>query len=79
MTAKFGADHPETLTCTEYLATAYRRAGKPDLAAPLLEKKFRLMKALRGPDHPDTLVSMNNLASAHSDAGKPALAVPLLE
>jgi hypothetical protein len=39
MTAKFGADHPETLTCTEYLATAYRRAGKPDLAAPLFGKE----------------------------------------
>ena len=60
--AKLGADHPDTLTSMNNLATGYQAAGKLDLALPLFEETLKLRKAKLGPDHPDTLTSMNNLA-----------------
>jgi tetratricopeptide (TPR) repeat protein len=57
----------------------YKSAGKANLALPLLEETFKLMKANLGADHPNTLASMNNLASAYGDVGKRDLAVPLYE
>jgi tetratricopeptide (TPR) repeat protein len=59
------------------LASAYRSAGKPDRALPLLEETLKLTKAKLGADHPHTLTSMNNLASAYRAAGKPDQALPL--
>ncbi len=61
------------------LATAYRDAGKLDLALPLFEQTLTLRKTKLGPDHPHTLVSMNNLAAAYYGAGQLDLALPLSE
>ena len=77
--AKLDPHHPDTLTVMDNLASAYRTAGKPDLALPLFEETFKLFKTTRGPDHPDTLISMNNLALAYLAAGKGNLALPLFE
>ena len=61
------------------LASAYKDAGKLDLALPLFEEALELRKASRGPNHPETLSSMNNLASTYQAAGKLDLALPLFE
>ena len=61
------------------LAMAYRDAGRPTEALPLLEETLKLQKAKLGPDHPDTLDSMNNLAMAYQAAGRLDEAIPLYE
>jgi tetratricopeptide (TPR) repeat protein len=61
------------------LAVGYQKAGKLDLALPLLEETLKLRRAKLGPDHPDTLTSMNNLAGGYRAAGKLDLALPLYE
>ena len=43
------------------LASAYRAAGKLDLALPLFEETLKLRKAKLGPDHPDTAGTMVSL------------------
>ncbi|HMP04115.1 MAG TPA: serine/threonine-protein kinase, partial [Gemmatales bacterium] len=40
-----GADHPDTLTSMNNLASGYRAAGKLDLALPLYEETLKLTKA----------------------------------
>ncbi|MBM3982866.1 MAG: serine/threonine protein kinase [Planctomycetes bacterium] len=77
--AKFGRDHPDTLTNMNNVATCLEDAGKLDLALPLYEETFRLTKAKLGPDHPDTITSMSNLAGGYRKAGKLDLALPLFE
>ena len=61
------------------LGSAYRTAGKLDLAVPLLEEALKLMKAKLGPQHPNTLSCMSNLGLAYQVAGKLDQAVPLFE
>jgi tetratricopeptide (TPR) repeat protein len=61
------------------LASAYKAAGKLDLAVPLYEDTLRLTKTKLGADHPFTLRGMNNLAHTYHAAGKLDLAVPLYE
>ena len=59
------------------LANGYSKAGKFDLAVPLLEETLKRRKTKLGLDHPDTLRSMGDLGVSYSKAGKPALALPL--
>jgi tetratricopeptide (TPR) repeat protein len=61
------------------LARAYQKAGKPDLALPLLEETLKLNKAKFGDDHPDTLLTMNNLAGAYWTADRIDKSIPLFE
>ena len=65
MTAKLGADHPDTLESMNNLAQCYEAVGKMDKALPLLEETLRLTTAKQGADHPNTLTSMNNLGECY--------------
>ena len=64
-----GLDHPGTLTSRNYLATAYRAAGRAGEAIPLHQRTLADSERTLGPDHPDTLQSRNNLAAAYVAAG----------
>jgi tetratricopeptide (TPR) repeat protein len=61
------------------LASAYRAAGKQDLALPLYDETLKLRKAVLGADHPDTLASLNRLALEYQAAGKLDLSMTLYE
>ncbi|MFO0815763.1 MAG: tetratricopeptide repeat protein [Gemmatales bacterium] len=76
---KLGPDHQDTLACMNNLAICYDSISRLDLAIPLYEETFKLVKAKFGPDHPATLKVMGNLASGYSTAKKYDLALPLLE
>jgi tetratricopeptide (TPR) repeat protein len=77
--ARFGPQHPSTLTSMNNLAAAYRDARKLDLALPLYEETLQLTKARLGLEHPSTLRCMNNLALAYTDAEMRDRALPLQE
>ena len=74
-----GPDHRSTLACRDYLAEAYRVAGRVGEALPLFERTLTDYERILGPDHPSTLASRNNLANAYQDAGRAAEALPLYE
>jgi serine/threonine protein kinase len=75
-----GADHPDTLTSMNNLASSYHEAGQLTNALTLWEEVLRLRQATQGADHPDTLTSMNNLAVSYRTTGRDlAKALPLLE
>lgn len=77
--AKFGPEHPDTLTSMNNLANAYRAAGRLADAASLHEQTLKLRKAGLGPEHRDTLASMSNLAGAWQSVGRLADAISLYE
>ncbi|SDR05679.1 Tetratricopeptide (TPR) repeat [Thermostaphylospora chromogena] len=72
-----GADHPDTLTSRNNLASAYHSAGKLDQAITLYKQVLDDRMRVLGADHPDTLTSRNNLASAYHSAGKLDQAITL--
>ena len=72
-----GADHPDTLSTRNNLATAYRAAGRTAEAITLHEQNLADRERVLGADHPDTLATRNNLATAYRDAGRTAEAIPL--
>ncbi|KOV64280.1 hypothetical protein ADL01_28150, partial [Streptomyces sp. NRRL WC-3618] len=72
-----GDTHPDTLRSRNNLASAYRAAGDPGRAIPLLEATLAQREQVLGDTHPDTLRSRNNLASAYRAAGDPGRAIPL--
>jgi serine/threonine protein kinase len=74
-----GPDHPDTLQSRNYLASAYRAAGRTAEALTLHEANLKQSESQLGPDHPDTLVDRNNLAGAYLDAGRTAEAIALHE
>ena len=74
-----GADHPNTLTARNNLATAYRIAGRTDEAIRLLEQNPNRQERVLGADHPDTLTARNNLGDAYRVAGRTDEAIRLLE
>jgi tetratricopeptide (TPR) repeat protein len=74
-----GADHPETLDLRNYLANAYRGAGRYAEAITLHQENLPARERVLGPDHPDTLRSRNNLGEACHDAGHIAEAITLYE
>ena len=74
-----GETHPDTLTYRNNLAEAYRAAGRPAEAIPLLEQTLADREQVLGETHPRTLTSRNNLALAYQAAGRLAEAIPLLE
>jgi tetratricopeptide (TPR) repeat protein len=67
------------LRSSNYLASAYRGAGRLVEAIPLYERTLAGRERLLGPDHPSTLRSSNYLASAYREAGRLAEAIPLYE
>jgi eukaryotic-like serine/threonine-protein kinase len=60
-------------------ATEHLRAGKRELALPLLVEVWKGKKARLGPDHPDTLDSMNQLGVVYWELGQLDKSVPLFE
>jgi hypothetical protein len=73
------ADHPDTLSSMNNLASAYQADGQLKKALPLFEETLAKSKLVRGADHPDTLTSMNNLALAYRADGQLKKALPLFE
>ncbi len=65
-----GADHPDTLTARNNLATAYQTVRRTSEAITLDEQTLAARERILGPDHPDTLKSRSNLADAYQDAGR---------
>ena len=74
-----GPDHPSSLRSSNYLASAYREAGRLAEAIPLYERTLAGWRQLLGPDHARTLRSSSYLASAYCEAGRLAEAIPLYE
>jgi serine/threonine protein kinase/tetratricopeptide (TPR) repeat protein len=63
----------------ENLALAYFKAGKPNLAIPLVERALKVYETRLGDDHPSTCVLRENLAMTYRKAGKGSLTIPLFE
>ena len=78
-TRKLGADHPDTLTGMNNLASTYGALGHNDKALALNEKVVAARTTKLGADHPDTLTSMGNLAGTHYKTKMYARAVPILQ
>jgi tetratricopeptide (TPR) repeat protein len=74
-----GPDHPDTLDLRNYLANAYRGAGRYTDAITLHKQNLPARERVLGPDHPDTLRSRNNLGEAYHDAGRTAEAITVYE
>ncbi|NNN31229.1 tetratricopeptide repeat protein [Streptomyces sp. S3(2020)] len=62
-TAQLGADHPDVLTCTQYLGHATSDLGDSQAARPIIEDAYTRRRRTLGDDHPDTLQSANDLAA----------------
>jgi len=74
-----GASHPDTVRSQNDLARAYREAGRPADAVPLVEQVLAARERLFGADHPSTLAARNNLASVCRASGRTAEAIALFE
>jgi len=64
-----GDTHPDTLTCRNNLAYAYRMAGRLDEAIALYRRTLADRERVLGDTHPDTSISRINLA-AYQMAGR---------
>lgn len=77
--ATLGADHLDTLTTLDQLATAYHSAGRRSEALALFKQVWDARVNKLGADHPDSLTTLDNLALAHRDASRFSEAIHLLE
>ena len=73
-----GAEHRETLTTTQNLATLYRMQGKYAQADALLTTLIETQSRVLGDEHPDTLATTRNMAELKRSQGQAAEAEPLL-
>ena len=73
-----GAEHPDTLTSMNNLASTYMNQGKHKEAEELQVRVLELKQTVLGTEHPDTLTTMNNLASTYMNQGKHKEAEELL-
>ncbi|MER6344087.1 FxSxx-COOH system tetratricopeptide repeat protein [Streptomyces sp. NPDC001595] len=62
-TARLGPDHPDVLTCMQYLGHATADLGDLQGARPIIEDTLVRRRRTLGDDHVDTLQSANDLAS----------------
>ena len=74
-----GADHPDTATSLNNLATLYQYQGKYEQAEPLLQRALTIREKVLGADHSDTASSLNDLAGLYRDQGKYEQAEPLYQ
>ena len=65
-----GAQHPDTLTSMNNLASVLYNQGKLAEAEGLLWEVLKAAREVLGARHPDTMASMNNLANVLSAQGK---------
>jgi serine/threonine protein kinase/tetratricopeptide (TPR) repeat protein len=77
--AALGADHPDTISSMQNLATANEACGRHELALALREEVLQLCQAKFGPKHFETLRSMRSLAGSYGYAGRKTEAISLLE
>ncbi|MFB8140092.1 FxSxx-COOH system tetratricopeptide repeat protein [Streptomyces parvus] len=68
-TAELGPDHPEVLTCTQYLGHATSDLGEFRSARPIIEDTLARRRHTLGDNHSDTLQSANDLAAVLSELG----------
>jgi tetratricopeptide (TPR) repeat protein len=68
--AKFGPDHPDTLSSMHNVANSFYALGRHAEAQKLLEETLARRKTTLGPDHPDTLRSMGDLGSSYAALGR---------
>src|ERR1700722_6584926 len=66
----FGAEHPDTLTSMNNLASTYMNQGRLKDAEELQVQVMETRNRMFGAEHPDTLTSMGNLASTYRNQGK---------
>jgi len=67
-----GAEHPDTLTSINNLASTYRNQGRWKEAEELEVQVIETRKGVLDAEHPDTLASMLNLASKPVERGRGA-------
>ncbi|MGW3355845.1 FxSxx-COOH system tetratricopeptide repeat protein [Streptomyces bungoensis] len=68
--AELGPDHPDTLTCAQYVGHATVDVGDFNKAHSFIEDTFLRRRRVLGADHPDTLHSANDLAVALTYIGE---------
>ncbi len=79
MQAKLGHDHPSTLASRDYLANAYREAGRADEAIRLHEQNLKQQEAKTGPNSFAALHTMKNLSYDYQAKGRLKDAISVLE
>ncbi|MFI1738173.1 FxSxx-COOH system tetratricopeptide repeat protein [Streptomyces sioyaensis] len=67
--SELGEDHPDTLSCTQYLGHATADVGDVVGALPFVEDTLVRRRRVLGDDHPDTLHSAHSLAITLNHAG----------
>jgi Tfp pilus assembly protein PilF len=72
-----GADHPDTATSLNNLATLYYHQGRSGEAEPLYRRTLAIREKAQGPDHPSTILSVGNYARFLRERGRPAEAEKL--
>ena len=65
-----GAEHPDTLTSMNNLASTYWSQGRWKEAEELFVQVMETRKKVSGAEHPSTLTSMNNLALTYRSQGR---------
>ncbi|MGH7961520.1 MAG: tetratricopeptide repeat protein, partial [Candidatus Binatia bacterium] len=74
-----GAEHPDTATALDSLASLYREMGEYTNALPLAQRASTIREKVLGAEHPDTATSLNNLALIYRDIGNYAQALALFQ
>ncbi|MFG3100214.1 FxSxx-COOH system tetratricopeptide repeat protein [Streptomyces sp. NPDC048182] len=69
-TADLGPDHPDTLTCAQFLGHASIDRGDHVAARPLVEDTYARRRRILGEDHLDTLSSAHDVATTLSYLGR---------
>lgn len=72
-----GAEHSDTLTSVNNLASLYDKQGRFGEAEPLYLRAVAARERVLGAEHADTLVSVNNLAGLYRRQGRFEEAAPL--
>ncbi|MGW2729700.1 FxSxx-COOH system tetratricopeptide repeat protein, partial [Streptomyces sp. NPDC001494] len=67
---ELGLDHPDTLTCAQYVGHATVSLGDLTKAHSFIQDTFSRRRRVLGADHPDTLHSANDLAVTLSHLGE---------
>jgi len=75
--AQLGAEHPDTASSLNNLASLYESMGRYREAEPLYKRALAIREAQLGAEHPDTASSLNNLASLYESMGRYGEAEPL--
>jgi tetratricopeptide (TPR) repeat protein len=74
-----GAEHPQTLTSVNNLASCLRALGDAAAALPLYRRALESRERVLGAEHPASLTSVNNLAACLEALGDATAALPLYQ